>query len=140
MHKVDGLEVARILVDRVKRQYADDIAIVAYYGSYAHGTARHNSDLDIFFIPATPQGAAASFQFILDGIGYDFWPISWERAERIASFEEAIVSVIADSKLLYSRSDADLDRFDKLKNQICSLRQPSNRATMLSNRWECKVS
>ena len=35
------------------------------------------SDLDFYFIPSTPRGYEMSYQFIVDDIGYDLWPVSW---------------------------------------------------------------
>lgn len=52
----DAMAIANILVDRIKRTYKDDIALVAYYGSYAQGKATSLSDLDMFFIPCTEKG------------------------------------------------------------------------------------
>lgn len=111
-------EVAQTLINHIRFRFQDDVALVAYYGSYAQGTATARSDLDFFFIPATPDGFRASIPFICNGISFDFWPISWERAERMASFEEPNTSIIADCKLLYVRSDADLARFEQLRERI----------------------
>ena len=119
-------QVSETLVNHIRTNYPDDIAIIAYYGSYAQGTASKRSDLDFFFIPATSDGYRASIQFILDDISFDFWPISWERAERMASFEEFQTTIIADCKLLYVRSDEDHDRFMKLRDMISTLQQPEN--------------
>jgi len=127
----DVFRIADILVENIKTKYADEISIIAFYGSYAKGTATEKSDMDFFFIPRTREAHKASIQFILDGIGFDFWPISWERAEKIASFEEVIVPVIADSKVLYSRSDEELERFKGLRTKISSLCSPENRPIML---------
>ncbi|WP_235946586.1 nucleotidyltransferase domain-containing protein [Paenibacillus glycinis] len=117
-------DVADLLVERIKSAYPDDVAIVAYYGSYAQGTATRRSDLDFVFIPATSAGHGASLQFIVDDISFDFWPISWERAERMASFQEPTTSIIADCRLLHARSDEDRERFLRLRNGIASLQEP----------------
>lgn len=117
------MDVADTLVDHIKNSYPQDIAIVAYYGSYAQGTATKRSDLDFFFIPATPKGYRASIQFVMQDISFDFWPISWERAERMATYQETNTSIIADSILLYSRSDEDLSRFKKLQQTIIDMPQ-----------------
>lgn len=124
-------EVAKTLVDQVEKVYAQDIAIIAYYGSYAQGTATKRSDLDFFFIPASSKGYEASVQFIIDGISFDFWPISWERAERMASFEESQTSIIADCKLLYARSDEDRERFMKLRDMISSMQSSENKQRLV---------
>jgi len=129
---IDVFEVADIIVEGVKNKYAEDIAIVAYYGSYAKGRANSKSDLDFFYIPDSKKKVDASFQFILENIGFDFWPISWERAENIAAFDEDLVDVIADAKILYGRSDKDLDRFNMLKAKIRTMCKPESKAAMVN--------
>ncbi|MDQ8736060.1 nucleotidyltransferase domain-containing protein [Paenibacillus sp. LHD-38] len=108
-------EVAHTLVNHVRANFPEDIALIAYYGSYAQGTAAKRSDLDFFFIPATSDGYRASLQFVLEDISFDFWPISWERAERMAAFEEPQTTIIANCEILYVRSDEDCARFLKLR-------------------------
>lgn len=115
------LDVAHTIVRHIQTHYSNDIAIVAYYGSYAQGTATQRSDLDFFFIPATSRGYEVSLQFVLNDISFDFWPISWERAERMATFEEAKTSIIAECKLLYVRSEEDRDRFVQLRDKIADM-------------------
>lgn len=117
-------EVSEKLVNHIRSNCPDDIAIIAYYGSYAQGTATKRSDLDFFFIPATSKGYRASIQFIVDDICFDFWPISWERAERMALFEEPQTSIIVDSKLLYVRSEEDRKRFINLRHMTSTLQEP----------------
>jgi hypothetical protein len=115
------MDVADTLVDHIKSKCPNDIAIIAYYGSYAQGTATKRSDLDFFFIPATSDGYSASLQFVINGISFDFYPIGWERAERMATFQEPNTTVIADCKLLYVRSDEDLARFNQLRATIAEM-------------------
>jgi predicted nucleotidyltransferase len=117
------LDVADTLVNHIKSNCPNDIAIIAFYGSYAQGTATKRSDLDFFFIPAAPDGYRESIQFVINEISFDFWPISWDRAERMATFEEANTSIIADCKILYARSDDDRTRFDKLRDKIIEMPQ-----------------
>ncbi|WP_229106728.1 nucleotidyltransferase domain-containing protein [Paenibacillus sp. 1001270B_150601_E10] len=117
------MKVADVLVRHIKKVFAEDIAIVAYYGSYAQGTATSRSDLDFFFIPLNSKGYNASIQFVLHGISFDFWPISWERAEKMACYEDSKTSIIADSIVLYSRSENDLNRFRQLKQTIITCPQ-----------------
>lgn len=121
---LDVFAVADILVQHIKKNYANDIAIVAYYGSYAQGTATKRSDLDFFFIPAESEGYKASIQFVLNDISFDFWPISWERAERMAALEETKTTIIKDSKFLYVRSDEDHSRFMALRDKTTAMREP----------------
>ncbi|MDQ0196677.1 hypothetical protein [Paenibacillus wynnii] len=123
---MDVFNVAQTMVNHIKATCPEDIAIVAYYGSYAQGTATKRSDLDFFFIPATSKGYSASLSFVLNDISFDFWPISWERAEKMASFDDPFTTIIADCQFLYVRSEADRLRFMKLRESISSNQEPSN--------------
>ncbi|MBU1143546.1 MAG: hypothetical protein KKH92_07885, partial [Firmicutes bacterium] len=76
------------------------------------------SDLDLYFVPKTKRGENLGFVFIIDGIGFDFWPISWERMERIANFDERLTAIISEGLVLYSGSSEDLRRFELLKEKI----------------------
>lgn len=123
---VDVFEVAESLMNHIKSRWSNDVAIAAYYGSYAQGTATKRSDLDFFFIPATPEGFKVSIQFIVDDISFDFWPISWERAERMARLEDSQTTIIADCKLLYVRSEEDLERFMRLRETVAAVLASGN--------------
>lgn len=122
MDKFNVFDVSSTLIERIRRDYAEDIAIAAYYGSYLDGTATERSDLDFFFIPANPNGYKLRLSFILNGISFDFWPIDWERAEKMAKLEDFQAGILADCKLLYVKSDEDLERFNNLKHQLKDVR------------------
>ena len=132
----DVFEIADILVSHALAAYQGDIAIIAYYGSYAKGLASSSSDLDIFYIPDEGKANSLRSEFVLDDLPYDFWPVSWQFAEDIAHARSGRLwsvsaSLIADAEVLYHRSQADLDRFNDLKVCIEELTQPANQALML---------
>lgn len=118
---VDVFAVADIIVKHIKTHYPRDVAIVGYYGSYLQGRATERSDLDFFFIPATDRGRKVECQFLIDGISFDFWPIGWDRAERMATSEDWMTTIIADCELLYVRSEDDLARFMELRETISNM-------------------
>ncbi|MCX7774003.1 MAG: hypothetical protein N2376_12915 [Clostridia bacterium] len=127
----DKKKILETLVSKVKEQYSQDIALIACYGSYFNGTAHDKSDLDFYFIPATDKAYDMCMQFILDDIGYDFWPIFWERAERIARFEEPLIPLIADATVVYYRSPDDRKRFEGLRETIAGLLSPEKKGALL---------
>ncbi len=141
---VDVFAVADIIVKHIKTHYPQDIAIVGYYGSYLQGRATERSDLDFFFIPATARGRQVECQFIIDGISFDFWPIGWDRAERMATSEEWNTTIIADCELLYVRSEDDLARFMELRETISNIGSESNTLAMIGRAEsvlkECLIS
>lgn len=104
-----------ILVEKIKRDYRDDIAILHVHGSYVYHDTHSLSDLDIYFVPKTKRGCTLGCTFILEGIGCDFWALSWERLERIAAHQEKTASIITDGAVLYYSSEDDLKRFNDLK-------------------------
>ncbi|WP_156943708.1 nucleotidyltransferase domain-containing protein [Alkaliphilus transvaalensis] len=128
--------VAELFVEKVKQDYPQDVAIIGYYGSYADGSQREKSDLDIFFIPNTEKGRGLGHSFIIEDVGIDLFPISWKRAENIAAFNEVIVSVIADSKVLYAASEEDLARFDALREKINLFSKEENRKVAINKALE----
>jgi hypothetical protein len=110
-------EVANALIDKIKNDYNGDVSLVNIYGSYLNNDAHKFSDLDLFLVPKTERGCNLGKTFILNGIGFDFWALSWERLERIARHNEGSrYSIITDGKVIYSNTEDDLIRFNKLKD------------------------
>ena len=70
----DKQKIIEALINKIERKYKNDISVVVCYGSYITDTAYEKSDLDFFFIPKNKKGYEMNTQFIIDDIGYDFWP------------------------------------------------------------------
>ena len=113
---MDLINVADLLVAKIRKDYKDDIAIVALCGSYIYGDTHKKSDLDFYFIPRTKRGYEMSQCFILEDIGFDFWGMSWNRAESLAKYNETNTSIISKAQVIYHSSKEDLDRFNSLRN------------------------
>jgi hypothetical protein len=119
-------QLADTLVDKVKKDYANDVSIIHVHGSYIYGNTHNLSDLDIFFVPRTERGYNLGTTFILDGIGCDFWVLPWERLERIAAHNEKIVSILTEGEILYYYSNEDLQRFNNLGKKSLELYKDKN--------------
>ena len=132
----DKRKIMEALIKKIENKYKDEIAIVVCYGSYITGSAYKKSDLDFFFIPKTDKGKDMQMQFLIDDIGYDFWPLSWERAERIANFKEATVSIIAEGIVVYYDKPEDLKKFNSLKQRIKEITMAVNDNNILINQAE----
>ena len=109
------IEIAECLIEKIKKDYNGDVSLVHIHGSYFYDDTHDLSDLDLYLVPKTKRGFNLGQTFILNGIGCDFWALSWERLERIANHEEKFESLITDGKVLYYHSENDLERFNKLK-------------------------
>jgi len=132
----DVFKIAEILVSHAVQAHAGEIAIIAYYGSYALGQASPTSDLDIYYVPDAGQAASPSSQFVLDGLPYDFWAVPWTLLEDIVNGSSArpwavAAALVADAQVLYHRSQADMDRFNALKARIAELTRPASRDIMV---------
>ncbi|MHC1694917.1 MAG: hypothetical protein AB9835_06545 [Eubacteriales bacterium] len=114
---MDAIKAVDILLDKIKRDYRDDVAFVVIMGSYIYGANHESSDIDMYFHAKTERGRALEQVFIIDGIGFDFWNIPKDRLERIASHEERITSIIAEGKLVYWGSEEDLKFFNSLREK-----------------------
>jgi len=115
---INTITAADLLIEKIKKDYKDDISLVVMMGSRLYDDTHAKSDLDLYFIPKTKRGENLGLVFIMDGIGFDFWPISWERIEKIARYDERITSIITEGQVLYSGSDNDLKRFNLIKEKI----------------------
>jgi hypothetical protein len=132
-------DIANAFVAYVKQAYAQDVAIVAYYGSYATGTATDRSDLDLYYIPDDGKAGDLYRSFVLDGRPFEFWPVSWAFAEKIASGKQhwaVAPSILANAQVLYARSEEDLTRFEGLGEEIARLQKPENIERAVSCAWD----
>lgn len=106
--------------NKVKKEYADDISLVLVYGSYINGTANYKSDVDCYYIPKTERGYQFATTFIIDGVGYDIFPVSWERVEDIADLNEFLTPLVGDVQIIYSCDEKEKERFRILQNKLKS--------------------
>lgn len=110
--------LVRWIVNKVKTEYADDISLVLIYGSYVNGTANSKSDVDCYYIPKSEHGYQLAVDFIIEGVGYDIFPISWERVEEIADLRECLSPLVGDAKIIYYNSVSDVERFQAMQKRL----------------------
>jgi len=106
------------VVDRVKEHFHKDVSILAVYGSYVNRTEGPLSDVDFFFVPRTARGNGLAATFIVEGIGYDLFPMSWARIEGIADFKEPLTPLLGESVIAFSSSEEDKARFMALRGTL----------------------
>lgn len=105
-------------VNRIEREYKDDVCLLLTYGSYENGTANPMSDVDFYFIPKTDRSYELCKTFIIEGIGFDLFPMSWQRVEGLAELNECLTPCLANVKILYCNSEEDKKRFEGLQNRL----------------------
>ncbi len=113
-------KIVEWITNKVKQEYADDISLVLLYGSYINGTANSKSDVDCYYIPKTERGYNLGVGFIIDGVGYDLFPISWERVARIADLQECLLPLVGDVQVIYCGDSSDLEHFKDIQSKLHS--------------------
>lgn len=110
-------QLADWAVRKIEREYSDDVCLLL-------GHRTHEFDWDqgemgfSFYIPATSRSNGLARTFIVDGIGYDLFPMTWERVERIAEFRGDSPVCLSEAEILYARNDDDRQRFTSLQARL----------------------
>jgi hypothetical protein len=137
---LDVFKVADLLVSRAVETHADEIDIIGYYGSYAQGTARATSDLDIFYIPAEGKDPPVGRTVLVQGILFDFWPIRWETMEGFATGRlrgwSLAPAIVHHARVIRSRNEDQAARFAALKQKVLDLQEPAARPVMIRRALE----
>ena len=109
-------ELTNWVIQKIKEEYKDDVALLL--ALHGHNTAddQHGLSFD-YFVPATERGNELAETFIIDGVGHDLYPRSWERLEESVMLNDMPV-VIDGAEILYARSDEDRERFLDLKKKL----------------------
>lgn len=118
-------QLVRWLQERAAGAFAGELSLVVSYGSHWNGTAGPLSDVDCYFVPKTERGQGFGGQFILQGVGYDIFPMSWERLGNIARLEESLAPLVGDAQVLYYGDEGDLARFRALERELRQCLQDS---------------
>ncbi|MBU3104686.1 hypothetical protein [Clostridium gasigenes] len=119
MRNIDN-ELIKWASEKIKNEYAEDVALlIGQKGACKIPTDEQNIAVD-FFIPNTKKGYNLAETFIIEDMGYDLFPMSWERLEGIANLDEKITFAFAKGVILYSRTKEDEERFLKIQEKLKS--------------------
>jgi predicted nucleotidyltransferase len=102
-------------IAKVQLEYSADISLLVVYGSYVNDTEDSLSDVDFYFIPRNDKAHRLGRTFIVEGIGYDLFPMRWERVEGLATLDETLTPVLGNAEIVYSGSDEETRRFEELQ-------------------------
>lgn len=106
-------------VDTIEKKYKDDVALlIGQFGACKLPTDEQKMAFD-YYVPATERGYQLAETFIIEDMGYDLYPMSFERLEGIADFEEPrMIWVLEKSEVLYARNEEDRKRFEQIKEKL----------------------
>lgn len=115
------------IAEVVRTRYAQDVSLLVLYGSHQNGTENAWSDVDLYFVPATDRAMELCRTFLIEGVGYDLFPVDWARLGRIADFSDPLSPLLGEAKVLYCQSAKDGERFEALrKAQAENLQNPAH--------------
>lgn len=114
-------ELIDIVIEKVKREYEDDIDLIGVCGSFFTGDFYEKSDLDLLVVLNNDRGWGFSTCFILDGIGYDLYGSPWDKLEKMASFDHTFVSHIIDVDIIYCKEAQCKERFMQLREKALNI-------------------
>lgn len=104
------------VINKIQKEYKDDVALLIGIKGHSTDGDSHGECFD-FFVPATERANELAETFIIDGVGHDLYPRSWERLENSVNLND--MSILLDQAIiLYSRSQEDTDRFLDCKNRM----------------------
>lgn len=112
-------ELVEWAINKIKNEYHEDVALlIGQVGAGKIPTDEQNMVFD-FFIPATERGNQLAQTFIIEDMGYDLYPISWERLEGIANMKEPrMIFAFAKGEVIYAKSPEEKMRYENLKVQM----------------------
>lgn len=111
-------KIIDMVIERVKRDFYEDIAVVGLTGSFSRTDFYEKSDLDLIIVNDTDKGWGICSCFILDDIGFDIYCTPWEtRLEDQANLKSFAVGSLVDLEIIYSRDEASLKKLQGLQKR-----------------------
>ena len=95
-----------MVIERVKRDFPDEIELIGLTGSFSKNDFHEKSDLDLVILNKTEKGRGIAESFIFDDVGYDIYCAFWDN-----------VANITDMQILYSSKQEYIEKYNRLKDQ-----------------------
>lgn len=113
---ISNNKLIQLITKKIKDDYKEDIALLIRYDIITE--ANQSNGLKLYFIPKTEKAMKLSTQYILEGIGYDIFPIKWDRLVRVAAMDSPEAYLLKESEVLYVGDENALSRFKQLKDSL----------------------
>ncbi|MHA2169466.1 MAG: hypothetical protein ACXAB7_06185, partial [Candidatus Kariarchaeaceae archaeon] len=113
--------ITQKLVDATIQVTKNNVKIIGIYGSRAKGTYHYRSDLEFIAITDDSYTDKLSFEFFYNDIPIDLWSIQWSHVKNLPSGKEywcLPAGTYATGKVVYSRSEKDLDEFMQVRAEL----------------------
>lgn len=137
--KFYGKELIDWAIRDAETKHKGQIAVIVAdrFANMHPGDLKENPCAITYFVPKTQEGTDADMTFIIDGVGYDYWELPWERLEDIADLSETISVILAEGEVVWADTEADRNRFYALKEKLFrNLNDPQYVCRILARRLE----
>lgn len=119
MMKQEKQKLQEWLLQKIREEYPEDISLVVVHDHLVLPGDDFKKAFD-YYVPATPRGNELARTMIIHEIGLDLYPRSWERLEGMARMEDFNTCVLADARIIYSRTPEEAARFTALQAKLCA--------------------
>jgi hypothetical protein len=113
--------IINLIIDKIKTDFSEDIKLAVMYGSFVTHTQHEKSDVDFFFVPKTERGWKMGLDFILEGIGYDFWGMPESRLRKIVEEFQPLAGILENGILLFSDGEKTRTEFAEYQKKIAAV-------------------
>lgn len=110
-------KILEIVKNKIVDDYKEDILLLIVYGTKDINVDK-KLGLRFYFIPKNERGKKLSTQFIVEGVSYDLFPISWERLLSNAAMDSPQGYLLLDTEVIYHSDPEALARFENLKYSL----------------------
>jgi len=104
-------------IHKIETAYREDVCLLIEHMTHKLEKDKERCPFG-FYIPATHRANGLNRTFIIDGIGHDMFPFSWESIEKMADVKHYNTTCLRDGKILWARSEADRQRFESLQARL----------------------
>ncbi|WP_055665983.1 hypothetical protein [Desnuesiella massiliensis] len=111
-------------IDKILKEYKEDVCLLIGTGQFKLEQDKDVASFD-YFIPANEKAHNLAKTFIVEGIGYDLYPRSWERIEKMANLDDYNTTCLGYAQILYYRNEEDKNRFLAMQAKLqANLKNP----------------
>ena len=115
----EGKKLNDWAINKIKKEYKNDVQLLIAFNTYKLEKDATTASMSYFY-PVSEKAKRLAKTFIIDGVGYDLFPMSWERTERMVELDEDNASVIANAEILYYRNEEDKKCFLDMQARLQS--------------------
>ncbi|MDR3120907.1 MAG: hypothetical protein LBU58_06195 [Clostridiales bacterium] len=125
--KTIGEQLEAWAVSRIETEFPNDVSLLVRHKSLCLDND-HDKIGFCYYVPATARAGGLSRTFVIDGVGYDLFPFSWEQLEQMSEVNHYNLTCldIDDASIVWARNDEDRRRFGSLQAKLrANLQNPS---------------